>query len=237
MPFVLPSMLGGYLIMMLPLSLGYLFKENKRYFPHPNLKNISLILLTLLIAFVLLLTKSVGAFLSIFLSFLIFIVLSRHFNKKSLLLLLILFLTFTAIFILRSYKAEYFTTPTFSLQKRLIYWQNALSVILRHPFRGIGLGNFPFIQSQFAHNSYLQIWAEIGFLGIIGFLGFIYKSLKTIQLKKLIADKLYAGLLIAILSFLIHNLVDFSFFIPEVSIFWWIFIALFLSSTSIPEGT
>jgi len=82
---------------------------------------------------------------------------------------LIFFLALASILILRSYKTEYFTSPVFSIHKRIIYWQQTLSVILKHPFRGVGLGNLPFIQSQFAHNSYLQIWAEIGLLGIVGF--------------------------------------------------------------------
>ena len=104
-----------------------------------------------------------------------------------------------------------------------------MSVILKHPFRGVGLGNLPFVESRFAHNSYLQIWAEIGLLGIASFLGFLYKSLKTLQSKTLVTDKLYAGLVIAHLGFLIHNFIDFSLFLPEVSIFWWIIVALLLS--------
>ena len=229
MPYVSPSMLAGYLIMMLPLSVGYLFKDNKGYFKL-NLKNVLLTLPTLLIAFALFLTKSVGAFLSISLSLLLFIVLSKRFNRRNFLILLIFLLALASIFILRSYKTEYFTSPVFSIHKRIIYWQQTLSVILKHPFRGVGLGNLPFIQSQFAHNSYLQIWAECGLLGIVSFLGFLYKSLKAIQAKKLVADKLYGGLAIANLAFLIHSLVDFGFFLPEVSIFWWIIIGLFLSS-------
>lgn len=229
MPYVLPSMLAGYLIMMLPISIGYLIKENKGYFYNFSLKNALLTFSALLIAFALILTKSVGAFLSILLALLIFIMLSRLFNKRIFLLLLVLLLALTSIFILRSYKMEYFVTPAFSIQNRFIYWQKAVSVILEHPFRGIGLGNLPFIHSQFAHNSYLQIWAEVGLLGIVSFLGFLYKSFKTIQPKRLVTDKLYAGLLIASLSFLIHNLIDFSFFLPEVCIFWWIIIALFFS--------
>ena len=232
MPYVSPSMLAGYLIMMLPLSVGYLFKENKGYS-----RNVLLTLPTLLIAFALFLTKSVGAFSSISLSFLLFIVLSKRFNRGNFLILLIFLLALASIFILRSYKTEYFTSPVFSIHKRIIYWQQTLSVILRHPFRGVGLSNLPFIQSQFAHNSYLQIWAEIGLLGIVSFLGFLYKSLKAIWVKKLVTDKLYAGLLIAGLGFLIHNFIDFGFFLPEVCIFWWIIVALFLSSPHFVQKT
>ena len=236
-PYVLPSMLAGYLIMILPLSLGYLSNEEKSCFRKFSLKKVLLPLIVLPIVLALLLTKSVGAFLSMFLSLLITIVLSRKFNKKLSFSLLILLLAFTSIFILRSYKTEYFTTPVFSIHRRITYWQKALSTISKHPFRGVGLANLPFIQSQFSHNSYLQIWAEMGLLGIVSFLGFLYKPFKAIRPKRLVTDKLYAGLLIANLGFLIHNLVDFSFFLPEVCIFWWIIVALFLSPAHVVQET
>lgn len=228
MPFVLPSMLGGYLIMMLPLSCAYLLQEIKDA-PGLNSKSVLLILVNLLLAFVLLLTKSLGAFLSIFLALLLFIALNRRFNKRSLLLLLLLSVLVVLAFIGRGYNAVYFTTPLFSIQKRLSYWQDILAVIRQHPFRGLGLGNLPFIQSQFTHNCYLQIWAELGLLGIFSFLGFVSGSFKVIQSRILKADKLYAGCIIAYLGFLIHNLVDFTFFLPEVALFWWIILALSLA--------
>lgn len=226
MPYVLPSALAGYLIMILPLSLAYLFHEKKRGLHIFSLKNILLSFSGLFIVIALILTKSAGAFLSIFLSLLIFMILSRLINEKTFLVLSILLLAFMSISILRSFKAEYFTSSVFSIQNRLIFWRNTLLVILKHPFRGTGLGNLPFVGSKFAHNSYLQIWAEMGILGIVAFLGFIYKSLKAIQPKKLATDKLYASLVIASFGFLIHNFIDFSFFLPEVSIFWWIIIGL-----------
>jgi O-antigen ligase len=234
MPYVLPSMLASYLIMMLPVSFAWLLTENKGNFARFNLRNTIFTCPILLIFPVLLLTKSVGASLSMLISLLIFILLSRRFNKRILLLILTLFSAFTAIIILRNYRTESFTTPLFSLQQRLVYWQNTLSVIREHPWRGTGLGNLPFIQSQFTHNSYLQIWAETGLLGIIGFLGFLYQGIKTIRAKRLITDKLFAGLIIANLCFLIHSLVDFSFFLPEVSLFWWIIAAQTLSYLASP---
>jgi O-antigen ligase len=225
MPYVLPSMLAGYLIMMLPVSFAYLLTKNKGNFSRFSLRNTVFACPILFISSVLLLTKSVGAFSSILISLLIFALIIRRFNRKIILSALILFLALAAIIILRSYHTEFFTTPAFSLQKRLVYWQNTLAVIREHPWRGTGLGNLPFVQSQFTHNSYLQIWAEMGLVGIIAFLGFLYQGIKTIQRKKLITDKLYAGLIIANLCFLIHNITDFSFFLPEVSLFWWIIAA------------
>jgi O-antigen ligase len=150
-------------------------------------------------------------------------------------MLSILLLAIMAIFILRSLNTLYFTTLVFSIQNRFNYWQRALTLILKHPFRGIGLGNLPFIGSKFVHNSYLQIWVEVGLLGIASFLGFLYNFFKSIQIKRLAEDTLYAGCTIASFGFLIHNLIDFSFFLPEVSVTWWIIIALFLSHQQLPR--
>ena len=229
MPYILPTMLAAYLIMVLPLSLAYLFQENKRRLCRLSSKYVLLSLSSLSITIALLLTKSAGPLLSIFLSLLIFIMLSKLINKRTFLMLSILLLVIMAIFILRSLKTVYFTTFAFSIQNRFNYWQRTLTLILKHPLRGIGLGNLPFVGSKFVHNSYLQIWAEIGLLGIVSFLGFLYNSFKAIQLKRLAVDKLYAGLAIAHLGFLIHNFIDFSFFLPEVSIFWWIILGLLFS--------
>jgi len=229
MPFALPNLLAGYLIMMLPLSVAYLLKKNQGQPFKLKPKNALLSLPILLIVFALLLTKSIGAFLSIFLALLIFILISGRFNKKAILLLSLFLLALVLILLLRSSQtALNWETPIFSIQRRLIYWRQAAADILRHPLRGIGLGNFPFIRSQFTHNSYLQIWVESGILGIIGFLGFLFKSLEPSRINELSKDKLYIGMAVANLSFLVHNLIDFSFFLPEVSLFWWIILALFL---------
>jgi len=216
MPFVLPSMLAGYLVLMLPLGVGYLLRRDKR-----------LLLLLLPLIFALLLTKSIGSTLSIFLALFIFIILSGLINEKTALVLFILQLAMMSLFILRGFHTELADSSAYSIHNRLIFWQNTVSVILKHPFRGTGLGNLPFIQSKFSHNSYLQIWAEAGILGIVSFLWLLLNSFKALKPKRLITDKLYAGLVIAHLAFLIHNLIDFSFFLPEVSIFWWITLALF----------
>ncbi|MFC1631393.1 O-antigen ligase family protein [Candidatus Omnitrophota bacterium] len=230
MPFALPNLLAGHLIMVLPVSVAYLLKKNQGQPLKLNFQNVLLSLPTLLIIFTLLLTRSIGAFLSIFLAFLIFIFLSGRFNKKTFILLSLFLLAVVLIFLLRSSQtALNWETPLFSIQRRLIYWRQAAADISRHPWRGIGLGNFPFIRSQFTHNSYLQIWVESGILGIIGFLGFLCKSLKPSRIRLLSKDKLYIGIIVANLSFLVHNLIDFSFFLPEVGLFWWIILALFLN--------
>ena len=63
---------------------------------------------------------------------------------------------------------------------RFAIWADTLSLIQQHPLLGVGLGNlkvhFPSVQKESiflytqylkdAHNDYLQIWAELGFVGL-----------------------------------------------------------------------
>ena len=68
-----------------------------------------------------------------------------------------------------------------SLQIRFGYWQGAEKVIRQNTWLGVGLNNFGshYLQvkgalageTSKAHNDFLQIWAELGILGLLGFLG------------------------------------------------------------------
>lgn len=70
---------------------------------------------------------------------------------------------------------------------RFAIWADTISLIKQHPLLGVGLGNlkvhFPSVQKESlflytqylkdAHNDYLQIWAELGLVGLILFMFFI----------------------------------------------------------------
>lgn len=207
-PFVTPNTLAGYLAMIIPLTLIY---RKRRWFIVP-------------IFIALLLTKSLGALLSLLLGLILYFYIQGRLDKKRIILLSGLLMVICLIFTLRILSQKQHTQPIFSTFMRLDYWQNTLKIISEHPLAGIGLGNFNLIRSRYAHNSYLQIWAEMGILGIISFLWLVIAILKF-SLKKL-KDSLHkfqiASLIAATVIFLIHNFVDFTFFLPEVSLIWWV---------------
>lgn len=115
---------------------------------------------------------------------------------------------------------------------RLSYWKDTLKIIKVKPFTGVGLGNFNLLQSRYAHNSYLQIWAEMGILGITSILWLIIAGLKSII--KHIKTSPHRNQIICLITtntaFLIHNFVDFTFFLPEVALIWWIILGLNVST-------
>lgn len=215
-PFVTPNILAAYLTMIIPLSLTH---KNRIWFIIP-------------LSFALLLTKSLGAFLSLFLGLAIYFYLQGKLEKRRVIFLIGLLIIIGLVFMARSATQKAYLRPIFSTVMRLNYWKDTLRIIKAKPLTGVGIGNFNLMQSRYAHNSYLQIWAEIGIMGIISMLWLIAVVLKSSF--KALKDSSYktqiACLITANIAFLIHNLVDFTFFLPEVSLIWWAILGLsFLS--------
>jgi putative inorganic carbon (HCO3(-)) transporter len=211
-PFVTPNILGGYLAMVIPL-----FLINKDRF-----------WLVLPVIFALLLTMSVGAIFSLFCVLAIFYCVKKENRKKYIFSLAGLFILIMVIFIWRTCGPREHVHPAFSTLMRLNYWQETLEIIKAHPLLGIGLGNFNLTMSRYAHNAYLQIWAEIGPLGLFSFLWIVVTVFKS-RLKDapgLFNHRQAFCLLAASTVFLIHNFLDFSFFLPEVAFIWWVILGL-----------
>ncbi|MDD5505782.1 MAG: O-antigen ligase family protein [Candidatus Omnitrophica bacterium] len=220
-PFVTPNTLGGYMAMLIPLALTC---KNK-------------ILLAIPLFFTLLLTRSIGALLSLCAALMLYFYLRGRFSKKEILIFFILAITIACIFTLRAQTQKQHLQPSFSTAMRWNYWKDTVAIIQTHPLMGVGLGNFNLAYSRYSHNSYLQIWAETGILGITAFIWLVMLILRF-SLKNLgrVPDKQKtAALICAACAFLVHNLIDFSFFLPEVSLVWWAILGLL--SNRHPGGT
>ncbi len=223
-PFMSPNLLAGYLIMVIMICVGVLcdkLKAKKLHF-YSSLICISISLV------VLFLTKSVGGWIVFIVCLFLFILASGFLNRKIWPLFALLIIMLSVIIAMRVRSPQYFTKPSFSVEKRLTYWKETANIIRSHPFLGVGVGNFHLKESRTSHNSYLQIWAETGILGIVCWLWivalFIRRSIKNISLKK--EKYFYAGIFAGGVSFLLHNLIDFSFFVGQVAFLWWIILGL-----------
>lgn len=145
-----------------------------------------------------------------------------------------------------------------SLRTRLLIWNSTIDMIKDRPLLGSGLGTFPlhyldyqadFLQNnpdymQFlgkaaeAHNEYLQIWAEMGIIGLLLFLLIIMifyrtnlnsiKKLKTIEGKIIII-----GLISGVTVTLVHSIFSFPFHVPAVGAAFWFLIGLAVASEDI----
>lgn len=120
---------------------------------------------------------------------------------------------------------------------RVTYWKGSVKMILEHPIIGVGLGNFPkefkrlgYIlnitpikdQMMHAHNSYLHITAELGFIGIILFLSLwaflLWKliGLLKYQLNGSFKTSLFAGILAIVVAQSVAALADYNFWSPTI---------------------
>ena len=207
-PFPTPAILGGYLAMILPLTLS------------PKKRILSLLSL----AFALLLTKSLGALLSLVIVFTVFFLMQAHSRLKKVLVFLALGMILGYMFILRTGSPRQNLLPLFSMASRFNYWKDTWEIIRAHPWTGVGLGNFALAGSRYAHNSFLQLWAEAGIVTIVSFLWLIAIILKNSWRSS--ERRLTTGLVAGVCVFLVHNLMDFSFFLPAVSFIWWIMLGL-----------
>jgi O-antigen ligase len=230
--FLSPDMLAGYLILLIPINIALLiqnFKNKKRA--------ILLSIYLFMLCITLILTKSLGGWISLLICLALFTYLlskTKRFYSYDYLILSII-LAAVSIIILTSRWQFFFDlkNPHNSIVQRYYCYKTSLEIISNHPLGGIGLGNFRHYYQRykpdgalfagFSHNSYLQLWAEAGFFGIAFFFWFvivvIYDSSKRLKKNK---NVIYLGLCIASISFLIHNTLDSTFFLAEVSYLWWI---------------
>lgn len=212
-PFPTPGILGGYLAMILPLA----FRSKKG------------ILLSLPLIFALLLTKSLGALLSIAIVVTVLFLFKTHLPKKRALLLLLLGAVLGGVFVLRTHNSSQHLLPAFSAAARLGYWRETWEIIRAHPLTGIGLGNFDLPKSLYAHNFLLQLWAEAGLAGIVSFFWLVAATLKSgwKRLQESHEKSQALGLLTGISIFFVHNLMDVTFFLPATSLMAWVLMGLF----------
>jgi O-antigen ligase len=72
---------------------------------------------------------------------------------------------------------------TNSAQERRELLERGLDVIVHHPIVGVGVGNYSCysIRSLVAHNSYIEIAAELGLLGLAAYLVLIFAPLRSLR--------------------------------------------------------
>lgn len=79
-----------------------------------------------------------------------------------------------------------------AVNERLVYYQSAISVILEHPFIGVGLGGWPVSTglgdiSLHPHNIFLEVLSESGFIGFTLFITFLYFTFRGLKLRFLLS--------------------------------------------------
>jgi len=123
-------------------------------------------------------------------------------------------------------------------------WRAAVKMILSRPLFGFGPGAFGTALPQFqvnsvyslyTHNSYLQLASEAGVLAFV-LLVFTFALLLKEGYQRLATAQdsqekyLRVGLLASLTTFMLHNIIDYSWYVPAVALLFWFLAGLAVSS-------
>ena len=232
---------GSYLIIVLSLLFGLLLLDSNIFLAF------NLVLFAISVILVILLTFSRGSWVGTTVSFIGLAFFSgKRFKRLIPFIFVVLFFWFLLpifyerLFVLKEglsvFKERLFVTfKEGGDSERFRYWLAAWKMVQDHPFFGVGVGTFmanfskymPNVNISYAHNCYLQIWAETGIFALISFGGFIVSTL-YLGIKRFIVsrDFLLLGLLSGCAGFLAHSFFDTNLYSLRLAILFWVWIGL-----------
>jgi tetratricopeptide (TPR) repeat protein len=143
----------------------------------------------------------------------------------------------------------------YSSKRRMATWKFTWMMITDRPILGSGVGTFKYntlsYQAKFfsqgnnrslypygiafnAHNEYLEVWAELGIIGLGIFLwmviGYFYYGLKFLKkTKNNYKQGTVIGLMGAVVAILIDGIFGFPLHLPATAVLFWLFLGLTVS--------
>lgn len=231
-----PNSLAAFVYMGLPL-IFWVWRARKP-------KNIGLALFILLAGAALFLTYSRAGVFAFFASVLIYVLLRKPWMAIP--IAAAPMAVVLSIGTLRQNFLQSLSLEDITIGERLRYWQTTWKMIEASPILGHGVNLFYQTFPRFApadeayrgyaHNCYLQMWAEVGILGLIAFLvpflAWIPKAFITEDRK---AFTLRGALAIGAAAFLMQSFADTHFYSLQTAILFWIFWGMFAGSTRAPQ--
>jgi O-antigen ligase len=241
--FINRNAFAGYLLMVIPLSMGYLFSREAHSIGHSlgwrhrlsSLDGKSLLIAFGIVLMILglLFSASRMGIASLLLSFSLISLLFRNPERRlsrapvlifGLALLWALWIGLDAVI------SRFFTTSE-SFEDRWRLWANTFQIIRDYPLFGAGLGTFTQVFPMYrsfhirglvthAENDFLQLISEVGLLGI-GLLGVLffylfYRGVSGIRSLSFRDPKRYIGVggMVGIVALMFHSLVERNIQIP-----------------------
>ncbi len=122
------------------------------------------------------------------------------------------------------------------------FWDKAVSFIRLSPVHGTGLNTYGRMLKKdpdkttwwYAHNSYLQMTAETGFLGLISFLWLIFVLLAR-ALNACKQDIFLQAMISGLSGYLVQSFFDNTFFVVQLTVLLWLVIGLVVAGTRLPK--
>jgi putative inorganic carbon (HCO3(-)) transporter len=231
-PFNHYNDLASYLIVVIALLIAILVSNRLT-----KLSQLTLTLLGIFLGASLILTFSRGAWIGFVLSLFLMLFLSRNYIK---IIPLIVISTLFLLFLPGVRERFAFTFQDTGDADRLIVWGAALRMISENPFLGKGIGTFmdyfhayvPNLYVQYAHNCFLQIWAETGIFSLLSFLFFVGAILyKGAQGFKKTSSPILLGLICALFGFLVHSFFDTQLYSLQLAYLFWVILGVTVAVT------
>ena len=241
--FALPAALAGFLLMTIPLTLFLVVISQSRR------SRVFYLFLLIIQSVGLFLSFSLGALIALFLSLLV--VIWFKFRRRLSMVIALSSVFVVAAFIFFSYRniaLSRFLDTDSPLILRWGNWKAALLMIRDHPLFGVGNASFGIAFSQyrewwmneshFAHDSFLQIVAENGLFALPFLAIFLFLLLKgAVNAENGRASQsLKPFVSFSCLTFIFHNLFDFTFYLPSVAFLFFSLCGLALSTAPREDG-
>lgn len=259
-PFNSGNALALFLGPVFLLVLGQTLQTLKTF----GLKRLVYGLISLIILSALILTKSKGGVIGVVIAISVIglIYFMRRWNKAILLSKLWLVIPIYLIIVIGCLSQISRLTPknnnpwlrpiNDTLTPRLCLWEGAVNLLRDHPLLGVGLNGFKSLYSQkyltcdaealqYPHNFILNFGTETGILGVLGIFGILAVFLRQQSLaliKTAHPGKMFlvSSLIAVVFYWLIHGLVDVPYFKNDLSLQFWIIMALgFLTNSTSTE--
>jgi O-antigen ligase len=214
------------------------------------------LLAIILLQLCLLFTFSRGAWLGLFAAFSLMLLIT---NKRKIILFVFLIFVVGIILVPLLRERAMFTFLPEGDKGRFIMWKGAWAMIEDNPFLGKGPGTFmkyfpSYVKDlgiSYAHNCYLQIWAETGIFSLFCFLLFVGSILAMgIKISVTLSRKIFKdsslantpfenihrilfGLNCAIFGFLVHSFFDVHLYSLQLAVLFWVLLGILVATINL----
>lgn len=158
-------------------------------------------------------------------------------RKKVLVVVILLSTASLLIPFSRGYLVEKVTFQDYSEQIRISQWTETWELIKDHPVLGVGLSGYPkalvpYHQAkhieifQYPHNLFLNIWVELGLLGLMTFFYLLYLLVRPFFTSKKLLLPL-AFCLLPLIQMFIHGQFDVPYFKNDLALLTWTILAIY----------
>ncbi len=180
-----------------------------------------------LFTFAMVLAKSEAALAALMVTLILLGLSQPIWRKKTAAVAVVLVIISFALPFSRSYLIEKIAWQDSSEQVRISQWKETWELLKDHSILGVGLSGFPSALVpyhrdthleifQYPHNIFLNIWVELGLLGLIAF---FMLTFLVVRLRRVCA-------VFPLLLMFLHGLVDVPYFKNDLAVLTWVFIAL-----------